>query len=366
MTFEEFFTKKRIDLAGLQADEPALFLEFKTHFEAMGEKSFDHTKKYWFNKLRLRFHLQPDQKPEKVHIENKIAEQTIVETLTESIPGKTKTTEEISTDEKQAPMIKGAAFKPRFKPGMQAAKHIGEGESATSTPEVNKAAEEIDQSPPFEKEKEAMQDLADRTPRITDGEPAEKAADAPMTKPAGFKPRFNAKAVPPKPGTNDQEPTVLPDEQLANSPAPTNEAPAAKPAGFKPRFNAKTMVKPSAPATGSEASEAPTVPLQDPEIPATTAAADETAATAEAPAAAKPAGFKPRFNAKMVQKPAPPIDPADSTAIPDYEESAIKATDNTPADAGTTSTDDTVAAKQAYKPRFNMKNVKPKPPEEQS
>ena len=38
MTFEEFFKKKRIDLDALQAAEPALFSEFKTHFEQMGEK----------------------------------------------------------------------------------------------------------------------------------------------------------------------------------------------------------------------------------------------------------------------------------------------------------------------------------------
>jgi hypothetical protein len=86
MTFEEFFQKKRIDLTRLQAGEPALFFEFKTHFEQMGEKSFDHTKKYWFNKLRLQYHLAPEQKPEKMHLENRLAEQTIVETLTDSIP----------------------------------------------------------------------------------------------------------------------------------------------------------------------------------------------------------------------------------------------------------------------------------------
>src|SRR3954471_23516624 len=100
MTFEEFFMKKRIDLTALRAGEPGLFSEFKNHFEQMGEKSFDHTKKYWFNKLRLQYHLAPELKPEKMHQENQLAEQTIVETLTDSIP---------------AP---SAGFKPRFKPVM--------------------------------------------------------------------------------------------------------------------------------------------------------------------------------------------------------------------------------------------------------
>ena len=88
MTFEEFFIKKRIDLPALQKAEPSLFSEFKTHFEQMGEKSFDHTKKYWFNKLRRQYHLAPEIKPEKLHIPNPLAEQTIAESLSETIPPK--------------------------------------------------------------------------------------------------------------------------------------------------------------------------------------------------------------------------------------------------------------------------------------
>src|SRR3954463_8883962 len=83
MLFEEFFKKKRIDLAALQAAEGALFSEFKDHFEQMGEKSFDHTKKYWFNKLRRQFPVPLEVKTEKVHIKNPLAEQTITESLTE-------------------------------------------------------------------------------------------------------------------------------------------------------------------------------------------------------------------------------------------------------------------------------------------
>ena len=146
MNFEEFFKKKRIDLAALGAAEPGLFAEFEKHFALMGEKSFDHTKKYWFNKLRLQYHLAPEQKPEKIHQENQIAEQTIVETLTESIP---------------AP---ATGFKPRFKPGMAGkspantsdVKDVALKDSATATPEVNEAAANHDQNPPFEQEKAAM------------------------------------------------------------------------------------------------------------------------------------------------------------------------------------------------------------------
>ena len=55
MTFEEFFAKKKIDLEALQKEQPDLFNEFKFHFEEMGEKSFDHSKKFWFNKMKTSF-----------------------------------------------------------------------------------------------------------------------------------------------------------------------------------------------------------------------------------------------------------------------------------------------------------------------
>src|ERR1700712_4923969 len=84
MEFEEFFRKKKINLVAFEEGEQALFSEFKIHFEQMGEKSFDHTKKYWFNKLRLRFPAPVEVKSEKFAIDNPLAEQTITESLIES------------------------------------------------------------------------------------------------------------------------------------------------------------------------------------------------------------------------------------------------------------------------------------------
>jgi len=52
MTFEEFLIKKKIDPVQLQDADQDFFDEFKSHFNQMGEKSFDHSKKFWFNKLR--------------------------------------------------------------------------------------------------------------------------------------------------------------------------------------------------------------------------------------------------------------------------------------------------------------------------
>jgi len=85
MTFEEFFKKKRIDLAAFRIGQPALFSEFNVHYDKMGEKSFDYSKKYWFNKLRRQFPLVPEVKTEKPHIANPLAEQTINESLTETV-----------------------------------------------------------------------------------------------------------------------------------------------------------------------------------------------------------------------------------------------------------------------------------------
>jgi len=144
MTFEEFFKKKRIDLPAFEKAEPALFSEFKTHYQQMGEKSFDHTKKYWFNKVRRQYLLPPEFKTEKPQIENPLAEQTITESLIE-VPA-------ISSPK--------LGFVPKFK--------------AANIPKPAKVEEKKENS---------------------DDTPKEESAAA---KPA-YKPRFNMKNIPPKP-----------------------------------------------------------------------------------------------------------------------------------------------------------------------
>src|SRR5579862_2594239 len=119
MTFEEFFKKKKIDLAALESAETGLFSEFKTHYKQMGEKSFDHTKKYWFNKLRRRFPLAPEAKAEKPHMENQLAEQTITESLTETVP---------------APPSPKLGFVPKFKAGNMAKPVLNTGEKKEESP----------------------------------------------------------------------------------------------------------------------------------------------------------------------------------------------------------------------------------------
>jgi len=153
MTFEEFFKKKRIDLIAFQAGNEHLFSEFKTQFEQMGEKSFDYTKKYWFNKLRHQFMLAPEIKTEKVHIPNPLAEQTINESLVEiGLPA-------------PSPKI---GFIPRFKAA---------GNAKPVENEVDK--KEISVSIP-----ETIN-------------PEEKP-DEPVVVKSTYKPRFNIKNIPPK------------------------------------------------------------------------------------------------------------------------------------------------------------------------
>lgn len=55
MDFEAFFLKKKIDLIKLEKADKELFEQFKKEYAVMGPKSFDHSKKYLFNKLRLKY-----------------------------------------------------------------------------------------------------------------------------------------------------------------------------------------------------------------------------------------------------------------------------------------------------------------------
>jgi hypothetical protein len=257
MTFEEFFKKKKIDLTLLQNSEPALFAEFKDHFVQMGEKSFDHTKKYWFNQIRRKYPAPPEVKVEKLHLENQIAEQTIIESLTDPL----------------AP-IATVGFKPRFKAGV-----------------LNKPIEEEPQPD-----------------KVSSTKKEDKPSDS--TPPTGFRPRFKATMVntPANEKTAGEISSVTegkPTEKTTAEANPADEQPAEKPTkptvGFKPRFKASMVSKPA----GEKPEEATPAPEDNKEAPAaeassapedTNEAPAEEAPAAEAPP--KPIGFKPRFKPK--------------------------------------------------------------------
>ncbi|QKJ32041.1 hypothetical protein HQ865_20490 [Mucilaginibacter mali] len=238
MTFEEFFKKKKISLPLLQDAEPALFAEFEHHYGQMGEKSFDHTKKYWFNQLRHRFPLPPEVKVEKLTTENPLAEQTITESLTE-----------------QATPAASVGFKPRFK--------------ATATPQSTE-------------EKQPVEPAGEAKPT------EEKPADNTPAPSVGFKPRFKASMVA-KPAEEKAEdkPAIEPAAQAT----PAEETP--KPTvGFKPRFKASMVTKPAE----EKPEEKPAESLVDEASPTEEKPAGQSTSTAPVENAPKPAGLKPRFN----------------------------------------------------------------------
>ena len=179
MDFEEFFKKKRIDLTALQGAEPSLFSEFKLHYSEMGEKSFDHTKKYWFNKIRRQFPLAVEVKTEKVKIDNPLAEQTITESL---------------LDAKPAPKL---GFVPKFK----AAAPL---QPVTDQPKENTEETPTATAPTAPKPGFTPRFKAANMPKPA-VEPTEEAPaktedltpENPVPKPA-YKPRFNMKNLPKK------------------------------------------------------------------------------------------------------------------------------------------------------------------------
>ncbi|MBC7916129.1 MAG: hypothetical protein H7Y07_18650, partial [Pyrinomonadaceae bacterium] len=162
MTFEEFFTKKKIDLVQFEKTEPALHSEFKSHFAAMGEKSFDHTKKFWFNKLRRLYHLTLPEKAV-TQVDTAIASQA--ETLS-------------SPTIEQKP-----AFTPRFK-----SSNISKAGPAEQSVESKPAAK------PAFRPRNIPTKIPDQPAEETPGLPEPIDIPTPPTKTPGFKPR-NIKSV---------------------------------------------------------------------------------------------------------------------------------------------------------------------------
>jgi hypothetical protein len=226
MTFEEFFIKKRIDLPALKKAEPGLFSEFKTHFFEMGEKSFDHTKKYWFNKLRHQFHLAPEIKVEKPVVAPPPVQPAIGESL---------------TDPAAVPQPAKPGFVPRFKAGKIAkpavAEDITEEIPATSQADAAPASAKPGFTPRFKAANMAK-------PPITENKIEERSVDAetaPQPQPAkpGFTPRFKAANMAKPPVTEDKTEEKPTKAGPAHEEKPV-EANTPKPT-YKPRFNMKNI-----------------------------------------------------------------------------------------------------------------------------
>ncbi|WP_017256896.1 hypothetical protein [Pedobacter arcticus] len=221
MTFEEFFLKKKIDLDLLKLGKPDVFAEFVSHYEQMSEKSFDHTKKYWFNNLRIAYPLAEEKK-----LRLKEAFKPKEETAS------VKEIVEPASENTQAASAESIAFKPRFKA------------PATEVISSAVAAESIrEASPPAPKPagfKPRFKAGATKSAGIIEEQPEEKSEEVPIVekaiiaKPAGFKPRFKAGVTTAVPKVEENKPEASKKEESQLGP----ETITAKPVGFKPRFKA--------------------------------------------------------------------------------------------------------------------------------
>lgn len=373
MLFEEFFKKKKINLAALQQDDEGLFSEFKDHYEQMGEKSFDHTKKYWFNKLRRRYPLPVEPKVEKFKAENQIAEQTVTDTLTEpstrdQAPDLDKS--DLSAEKKPVTTAPKLGFKPKFKSAPPATaeevpvKNTAENEETPTTETPTTPAPKIAFKPRFKAGVTNSNKPAEETPETAKPEPETLPDAADNTAPAeptatppkiGFKPRFKAGVTNAPPAQETPQPAVeAPKEQEIKSDAPSENtdnttASESAPAklGFKPRFKAGVTTTKTTEETKAEAEQVESKETQ----------AEEPAESSELPSIETPApklGFKPRFKAGVTStKPAEEV-------VKTQEQETVKEESIAPEEQ---QTEEAPAPKPAYKPRFTPNMIKRKPPE---
>lgn len=318
MTFEEFFAKKKIDIDQLAKADHGLYTEFKSHFVLMGEKSFDHSKKFWFNRLRRLYHLQQPAKEATTQVETQIASQ--------AEPLSSPTIE-------QAPASAPAAFKPRFKATNVPAKPEAPGEVADKRDEVpSEAIPAQAKRPPFKpKNVKPISGAPSEDAQTVESRPGQtEVSDTPVTSPAAaekpaYKPKFNIRNIPKKPaGTEEQSghtteeksfadlndvPEKIPEQRRDEVPEVPKiveqEEVKAKPA-YKPRFNLKTISN----KAEKEEDKATREPQNTPEPGETTNVQEPPAGTNETSAedtdvqpSDKPAKpiYKPRFNAKNIK-----------------------------------------------------------------
>jgi hypothetical protein len=289
MTFEEFLIKKKIDLAQFNTAEPGLFLEFKSHYSQMGEKSFDHSKKFLFNKLRRAYHLK--EEPKAV-----VAKETI----------------EVNEIASQAepllsPTVEATVYTPRFraggtaKPAQPAQPEPAKSEKPAYTPRFKAPT-------PIREASQPNLPASDLRPQTSDlnSQPVPESPggekDTPATgqpKPA-FKPRF-------KPGiTSTQQAKPVEENKVENA------ADKPKPA-YVPRFKAQATIK-EAPQPDQPTSDLrpQTSDLNSQAVPENTPDPESTEEKKEQNPATKPA-YIPRFKASARPKPAEEKKDEDST-----------------------------------------------------
>ncbi|SKB67111.1 hypothetical protein SAMN05660841_01764, partial [Sphingobacterium nematocida] len=123
LSFEEFFIKKKIDLFALKSANQELYKEFEVHYRAMGEKSFDHSKKFWFNKLRKSYLLAEEvdfPKTSSISAEDIQAakKSPTLGFKPKFAPKPTSKSIEDAKTSQETSNVSPSGFKPRFKPGI--------------------------------------------------------------------------------------------------------------------------------------------------------------------------------------------------------------------------------------------------------
>ncbi|NGM63233.1 hypothetical protein G5B30_15090 [Sphingobacterium sp. SGG-5] len=233
VTFEDFFAKKKIDLQALQRDKPELYTEFHSHYYAMGEKSFDHTKKFWFNRLRKSYKLnEPELTVEKT---DSTAKPTSVSAslgfkskFKTNTPPATPENANVETEKEPTASTqenKPTGFKPRFKAGVTKTADPGsKTPPETSTTEEN-TSKPAGFKPRFKTGVTKTENTNSNTPQQTT--PIDQEVS---NKPAGFKPRFKAGVT-----KTENSATEVDTDKKSEERSPTEN----KPTGFTPRFKTK-------------------------------------------------------------------------------------------------------------------------------
>lgn len=246
MTFEEFFAKKKIDLVLFEKADPNLFNEFRSHFLLMGEKSFDHTKKFWFNKLRGLYHLPgpakniPATKPAIVTQAEPLSSPTIEQKP--AFKPRFKSTvlakAESSEEKPEGTPISKPAFKPRNIP-VKAPK-----EPPAETNVIN-------DNPPAKKPAFRPRNIPTKTAESISEEGSSSSIEVP--KKPGFKPR-NIQAIAKENTVENTKPESQPEQEtIAEIPAADTEKAEELPKqGYKPKFKFKNIQK--SPAASEEQS----------------------------------------------------------------------------------------------------------------
>ncbi len=350
MTFDEFFLKKRIDLKQFALADPLLYEEFRKHFEVMGEKSFDHTKKFWFNKLRRLYVPELVVKVAKVAEEDKIASQA--EVLSSPVIEQQTMPVEKKSDPVSTASVAGAVkagFRPRSITSAQskAAEPSPENVTPAADPVSPEPAPSTQQARPGFRPRNVK--TVEKTPKdesleelkSQDGDLAETKTPGEEAKPSvkpGFKPR-NIKAV--QQAEEKEHPTSI------NAGGNTTNNESVAPAGEMEKPEA-TVVKPGFKPRNVKAVQ------QQSETPATQddttgeASEDKAGSDAEAitPNPAPKLGFKPR-NVKAVQ-------PQSETPTTQNDTTGEASKDKAVSDAEATKPNP--APKLGFKPR-NVKAV---------